>query len=49
MLGIDAVTMKEAFRIKETSAPHVIKYGPLRKHFYVTKITGIAIVVTLPP
>lgn len=45
MLGIDAVTMKEAFRIKETSAPHVIKYGPLRKHAYVTckKITGIAI------
>ncbi len=45
MLGIDAVTMKEAFRIRETSAPHVIKYGPLRKHAYVTckKITGIAI------
>jgi len=39
--------MKEAFRIKETSAPHVIKYGPLRKHAYLAckKFTGIAIVV----
>jgi hypothetical protein len=38
--------MKEAFRIKETSAPHVVKYGPLGKYAYVTckKITGIAIV-----
>jgi len=23
--------MKEAFRIKETSTPHVIKYGPLQR------------------
>ncbi|MBM3552809.1 MAG: hypothetical protein FJX45_13860 [Alphaproteobacteria bacterium] len=46
VIGIDAATMKEGFRIKETSAPHVIKYGPLRKNAYVTckKITGIAIV-----
>ncbi len=46
IVGIDVTTMKEAFRIKETSAPHVIKYGPLRKNAFVTckKITGIAIV-----
>jgi YVTN family beta-propeller protein len=44
VVAIDAATMKEAFRIKGASAPHVIKYGPLRKHAYVTckKITGIA-------
>lgn len=38
--------MKEAFRIKGASAPHVIKYGPRRKYAYVTckKVTGIAIV-----
>ena len=41
VVGIDARTMKEAFRMKETSAPHVIKYGPLRKHAYVTcKLTS---------
>jgi YVTN family beta-propeller protein len=46
VVGIDWDTMKESFRIKECSAPHVVKYGPQRKHVYVTckKITGIAIV-----
>ncbi len=46
VVAIDAETMKEAYRIKGASAPHVIKYGPLRKNAYVTckKITGIAIV-----
>jgi YVTN family beta-propeller protein len=46
VVGIDVETMKEAFRIKECSAPHVVKFGPLKKHAYVTckKITGIAIV-----
>jgi len=46
IVGIDAATMKEAFRIEGTSAPHVIKYGPLRRNAYVTckKITGIALV-----
>jgi YVTN family beta-propeller protein len=46
VVAIDVATMKEAFRIKGASAPHVIKYGPLRKHAFVTckKITGIAIV-----
>jgi YVTN family beta-propeller protein len=46
VVAIDAATMKEAFRIEGASAPHVIKYGPLRKKAYVTckKITGIAIV-----
>ncbi len=45
VIGIDVESMKEAFRIKGASAPHVVKYGPLRKHAYVTckKITGIAI------
>ena len=42
VVGIDVETMKEAFRIKDCSAPHVVKYGPLGKHAYVTckKITG---------
>jgi YVTN family beta-propeller protein len=46
VVAIDSETMKEAYRIKGASAPHVIKYGPLRKYAYVTckKITGIAIV-----
>jgi YVTN family beta-propeller protein len=46
VVAVDVETMKETFRIKGASAPHVIKYGPLRKHAYVTckKITGIAIV-----
>lgn len=46
VVAIDAETMKEAYRIKGASAPHVIKFGPLRKYAYVTckKITGIAIV-----
>src|SRR5438445_5288898 len=43
---IDAETMKEVNRIKDCSAPHVVKYGPLKKNAYVTckKITGIAII-----
>jgi YVTN family beta-propeller protein len=46
VVAIDAEKMKEAYRIKGASAPHVIKFGPLRKYAYVTckKITGIAIV-----
>src|SRR5438477_2521319 len=43
---IDVATMKETGRIEGCSAPHVVKYGPLRKNAYVTckKITGIAII-----
>lgn len=46
VVAIDAASHKEAFRIRGTSAPHVVKYGPVRKNAYVTckKITGIAIV-----
>jgi DNA-binding beta-propeller fold protein YncE len=46
VVGIDIETMKEAFRIKDCSAPHVVKYGPLKKYAYVTckKVTGIAII-----
>jgi DNA-binding beta-propeller fold protein YncE len=46
VVGIDIDTMREAFRIKECSAPHVVKYGPLKKHAYVTckRITGIAVI-----
>jgi DNA-binding beta-propeller fold protein YncE len=46
VVGIDIDTMSEAFRIKDCSAPHVVKFGPLKKHAYVTckKITGIAII-----
>jgi DNA-binding beta-propeller fold protein YncE len=43
---IDPVEMKEVGRIEGCSAPHVVKYGPLKKNAYVTckKVTGIAIV-----
>ena len=46
IVGIDMETMQEAFRIQDCSAPHVVKYGPLKKHVFVTckKVTGIAIV-----
>lgn len=44
VIGIDVASRREAFRIEGASAPHVIKYGPLRQLAYVTckKITGIA-------
>jgi YVTN family beta-propeller protein len=46
VVAVDASSLKETFRIKDCSAPHVVKYGPLQKHAYVTckKITGIAII-----
>lgn len=46
VLIIDAAAMKEVGRIKGCSAPHVVKYGPLKKNAYVTckKITGIALI-----
>lgn len=46
VVGIDIETMKEAFLIKDCSAPHVVRYGPLNKLAYVTckKVTGIAII-----
>lgn len=45
VIGIDLDTRKESFRIA-ASAPHVIKYGPLKKNAYATckKVTGLAIV-----
>ena len=46
VVGVDVVSMQEAFRIEGASAPHVVKYGPLGKHAYVTckKVTGIAVI-----
>ncbi len=46
IVGINIDTMKESFRIKELSAPHVVRYGPLGKYVYVTckKATGVAVV-----
>lgn len=46
VVGIEIETMKEAFRIKDCSAPHVVKFGPLKKQAFVTckKITGIALI-----
>lgn len=46
VLVIDVATQKETGRISGCSAPHVVKYGPLKKHAYVTckKVTGIAII-----
>lgn len=45
VIGLDLDTGKESFRIA-ASAPHVIKYGPLKKNAYATckKITGLAII-----
>jgi len=39
---VDLASMKEVYRIEGCSAPHVVKYGPLKKHLYVTckKITA---------
>lgn len=44
LIAVDPETMKEAFRIKGLSGPHVTKYGPTQKRVYVTckKTTGIA-------
>lgn len=44
VIAINAITLKEAFRIPGASAPHVVKIGPTKKYAYVTckKITGIA-------
>jgi YVTN family beta-propeller protein len=46
VVGIEIESMKEAFRIKGCSAPHVVKYGPLKKQAFVTckKVTGIAVI-----
>lgn len=43
---IDVAARKEATRITGCSAPHVVKYGPLRQRAFVTckKVTGIAII-----
>ncbi len=44
LLAIDSEKMKESFRIKGLSGPHVTKYGPSEKRNYVTckKTIGIA-------
>jgi YVTN family beta-propeller protein len=46
ILAIDVATMQESGRIAGCSAPHVIKYGPLKSRAFVTckKVTGIALV-----
>lgn len=46
VIGVDVATKTEAFRIKGLSGPHVVKYGPKRKHAFVTckKWTGIGVV-----
>ena len=46
---IDVAARKEATRITGCSAPHVVKYGPLRQRAFVTckKVTGIAIIDTV--
>jgi YVTN family beta-propeller protein len=46
VVTIDMETMKEIGRIKGCSAPHVVKYGPLKQRAFVTckKVTGIALI-----
>lgn len=46
VLGINMETMKEEWRIKDLSAPHVVRYGPLNKHMFVTckKASGVAVI-----
>ena len=43
---INIETMKETGRITGCSAPHVVKYGPLKQRAFVTckKVTGIAVI-----
>jgi len=43
---ISMETMKEEARIKDLSAPHVVRYGPLQKHMFVTckKASGVAVI-----
>lgn len=43
---IDLESMKETGRISGCSAPHVVKYGPLKQRVFVTckKVTGIAMI-----
>lgn len=45
VVAIDIETRAESFRIKDCSAPHVVKYGPLMKHAFVTckKVTRVAV------
>lgn len=46
VIFINMETMKEDARIKDLSAPHVVRYGPLGKHMFVTckKASGVAII-----
>jgi DNA-binding beta-propeller fold protein YncE len=46
VVGIRMDTMKEEWRIKNLSAPHVVRYGPLGKHMFVTckKASGVAVI-----
>jgi DNA-binding beta-propeller fold protein YncE len=46
ILAIDVASHEESGRISGCSAPHVIKYGPLKSQAFVTckKVTGIALV-----
>jgi len=46
VVGISMETMKEEWRIKDLSAPHVVRYGPLGKHMFVTckKASGVAVI-----
>jgi YVTN family beta-propeller protein len=46
VLLIDVDSMKETGRITGCSAPHVVKYGPLKQRAFVTckKVTGIAMI-----
>jgi DNA-binding beta-propeller fold protein YncE len=46
VLLINVETMKETGRITGCSAPHVVKYGPLKQRAFVTckKVTGIALI-----
>ncbi len=46
VMFISMETMKEDGRIKDLSAPHVVRYGPLNKHMFVTckKASGVAVI-----
>jgi hypothetical protein len=46
VIAFDMSRMKEDFRIEDLSAPHVVRYGPLGEHVFVTckKATGVAII-----
>lgn len=48
LIGIDAATMKETFRVKAGAGPRVLRSGDLRKNIYVACVKDNAIAILDP-